>query len=87
MKKEQKKIFMKIVYNLKKYRRQFEELLSPVFCMQEIRKWRHDVYSLPLEESQRNFIWEYLNGDIEEKEVERVKERYETNYKRNDKNI
>lgn len=87
MKKEQKKIFMKIVYNLKKYRRQFTELLSPVFCMQEIRKWRNDVYSLPLEESQKNFIWEYLNGDIEEKEVERVKERYATNYKRNDKNI
>ena len=87
MKKEQKELFMKIVYNLKKYRRQFEELLSPIFCMEEIRKWRNDVYFLPLEESQKNFIWEYLNGDIEEEELERVKERNATSYKRNDKNL
>ena len=87
MKKEQKELFMKIVYNLKKYRRQFERLLSPIFCMEEIRRWRFGVYSLPLEESQKNFIWEYLNGDIEEEELERVKERNATSYKRNDKNL
>lgn len=49
---------------MEELRELYQSLLVPDFNRKEVKKWKEKVYNLKMIRSQRDLIWEYLNGDI-----------------------
>lgn len=57
-----------IIKNLRTLRLQYEELITSFLYLHDqinfIRETRDTIYALPIEEFEKDRVWEYMNGDI-----------------------
>lgn len=63
--------FIYLMKNLEGVKAEYDESLYPFFNNPKQRVkirsiWRNNIYSIKAQQFQKDFIWEYLNGYIEE---------------------
>lgn len=58
--------------NFEVFKSQYTELLTPFFNIKEIRKLKNIIYSLDMAEYKKDIIWEILNEDIIDEELETI---------------
>jgi hypothetical protein len=65
-------IFNQFLENCEALRVQYTELLAPFFNAKMIKIWKKIIYSLKLPSYKKDKIWEYLNGDEELEELQKL---------------
>lgn len=64
MKRFTEMTFFEIVQNIDTLKTKYDSVFVSFFWQEKLKKWRLFVYSFKIRETQKDRIWEYLNGDL-----------------------
>ena len=69
MKKISEMSYREIVNNIDKIKDKYDEVFLSFFVAEKIREWKDFIYSLKINDNQKNKLWEYLNEDIKKSDL------------------